>query len=101
LIKFNDATNEFADKPLYNFDNSNFYLNNLFNEEPNFFNTAYNYEDEIALNLTIGDESLAINQADTSVLTDVILQKDILGVERNVGNSDIGAYQHITFPEEE
>ena len=101
LIKFNDATNEFVDNPLYNFENNSYYLNNLFNDEPNFFSTAYNYEDETTLNLIIGDDSLANNQADTSVLTDIVLQKDILGVDRIIGNSDIGAYQHITFPEEE
>ena len=98
LIKFNDVTDEFTNNPLYDFENSSFYLNNMFNETPNFFHTAYNFEDEIALNLIIGDESAAINQADTSVLIDVILQKDILGIDRNIGNSDIGAYQHITFP---
>ena len=101
LIKFNDATNEFADNPLYNFENTSFYVNNIFNEEPIFFNTTYNFDDDIPLNLIIGDDSAANNQADTAVLTDVILQKDILGVERSIGNSDIGAYQHITFPEEE
>jgi len=99
LLKFTDNSNDFLDNPLYDFDNSSYYSNNIFNQEPNFFYT-FNDDDGL-INLIIGDDSAANNQADTSVLSDVILQKDILGIDRLVGNSDIGAYQHITFPEED
>ena len=97
LIQFNDANHEFTDNPLYDLENTNLYSNTIFNSDPNFYITANTDEDKI--NLVIGDNSAANNQADTTVLTDVILQKDILGVDRSMGNSDIGAYQHITFPE--
>jgi len=99
LIKFNDTTNEFENNPLYNFTNTTLYQSNLFNDEPNFFQTK-NTEDNI-INLIIGDDSAANNQADTSVLTNTLLQKDIIGMDRIIGNSDIGAYQHITFPEDD
>ncbi len=99
LIKFDDPTNEFTDNPLYGFGNTSNYTSILFNEDPNFFHTQ-NTDEEI-INLIIGDDSAANNQADTSILTDILLQKDILGVDRSVGNSDIGAYQHITFPVDE
>lgn len=98
LLKFDDTTNDYTDKPLYDFSNSNYYQNIIFNANPNFFNTDTS---EAPVNLIIGEDSAAINQADTSVLTDTVLQKDILGVNRSANNSDIGAYQHITFPEDE
>ncbi len=98
LIKFDDPSHDFEDNPLYDFLNNDLFENNIFNTNPNFFNTDTS---ETAVNLIIGDDSAANNQADTSVLSDVILQKDILGVDRTIGNSDIGAYQHITFPEED
>lgn len=98
LIKFNDPTNEFENQLLYDFTNTDFYVNNLFNEEPDFFQTK-NTDEEI-INLITGVDSSANNQADISVLTDTDLQKDILGVDRTVENSDIGAYQHTTFPED-
>lgn len=100
LLKFTDTSNEFADNPLYDFTNSNNYSNSYFNDDPNFYSTSYDLEEEKILNLVIGNESSVINKADTSVLTDSDLQKDILGIDRTVGNSDIGAYQHITFPED-
>ncbi len=94
LLKFNDTNNQFENDTLYDFDDTSLYLNNIFNEDPNFFNTDTSEE---KVNLIIGDDSFANNQADPSVLSDVDLQKDILGVDRTI-SSDIGAYQHITFP---
>ncbi len=97
LLKFDDALNDFEDEVLYDFSNTNLYTTNFFNENANFLNTN-NSEDPI--NLIIGDDSFANNKADVSVLSDFLLQKDILGVDRTTNNSDIGAYQHITFPED-
>ena len=96
LMKFNDTTNEFENEPLYDFANSSMYQNILFNKAPNFLNTNTSEE---PIHLIIGDDSFANNQADTSVLSDIVLQKDILGVDRTISASDIGAYQHITFEE--
>ena len=98
LIKFNDTDNEFENNPLFNFSNTTIYQNLILNQSPNFFKT--NNDDDGQINLIIGDDSFANNQADTSVLTDVILQKDILGIDRSIGASDIGAYQHITFEDD-
>ncbi len=94
VIKFADANNQYVDNPLYDFTNVTNYQNNIFNLDPNFYNTDTTLG---KIDLIIGDDSSAKAQADTSVLTDVILQKDILGVDRTT-TSDIGAYQHITFP---
>lgn len=97
LIKFNDVTNELADNPLYDLTNTTHFESNYFNENPVFLNTDSSEE---AINLIIGDDSFAINKTDTSVLSNPIFQTDILGISRTDDNSDIGAYQHITFPEE-
>jgi len=96
LLKFNDTQQDFTDNPLYDFNNATLFENTIFNEDPNFLNTNSS-EDKIAL--IIGDDSAANNQATATVLTDAQLQKDILGVDRMPTSIDIGAYQHITFPE--
>ncbi|WP_317164233.1 choice-of-anchor Q domain-containing protein [Algibacter sp. L3A6] len=46
----------------------------------------------------MGANSEAINQANSTFAAQV--PTDILGVSRTT-SADIGAYQHITFPEEE
>jgi len=93
VIKFIDTNNQYANNPLYDFNNTTNYQNNTYNQNPNFYNTDTT---EGKMELIIGENSSANTQADTSVLTDIILQKDILGVDR-VAPTDIGAYQHITF----
>ena len=97
LLKFDDTNNDYEDKPLYDFTDASLYQNIILNNKPIFYNTD---SSEGRIDLIVGDNSPVINQADVSVLTDGILQKDILGEDRSIGNSDIGAYQHITFPED-
>ncbi len=97
LIKFNDVNNQFIDNVLYNFDNASLYSNNRYNQNPDFLNADTSLG---RMNLIIGDDSFANNQANVSVIPDLpnhILEKDILGVDRTIP-FDIGAYQHITFP---
>lgn len=97
MLKFNDTSNQFEDNLLYDLSTSN-YENIILNETADFKNTNAS---EDFTDLRIGDDSFANEAADFSIIgADVILQKDILGVDR-VNPSDIGAYNHITFEEEE
>jgi hypothetical protein len=97
MLKFNDISSQFASNPLYDFNDVTVYQNPILNGNADFFNT--NTADDIT-NLIIGDDSEANGQADNTVIgADLILQKDILGIDRT-GTTDIGAYQHITFPED-
>jgi hypothetical protein len=90
LIRFRDTNDEFIG-PNYDFDNTNQYENNIFNEDPDFMDSDLN-------KLIIGEESTAINKGNTGFASQVPL--DILNVNRTA-SPDLGAYQHITFPEEE
>ena len=87
LIRFDDYNDNFAGIPEYDFENSEHYQNNLFNEDPNFKEP---YKNE----LIIGEESAGNNKADTNGAAQVPL--DILGINRT-SVPDIGAYQHIIF----
>ncbi len=89
LLRFFDPGGVFSDDPLYDFDNTTLYQENIFNGEPNFKNVDENQ-------LIIGQESDAIDNADMSAAQKVPF--DILGVNRIV-TPDIGAYQHILFEE--
>ncbi|MCF7567973.1 hypothetical protein L3X37_06280 [Sabulilitoribacter arenilitoris] len=89
LIRFEDRNNNFTGDN-YNFDNASLYENNSFNEEPNFKNPSLNQ-------LIIGDDSFAINKGNTTFSIQV--PTDILNINRTT-SPDLGAYQHITFPEE-
>jgi hypothetical protein len=88
LIRFQDSNNNFVG-PNYNFNDTNRYEGNIFNEDPNFLDTELN-------KLIIGDESAANNQGLSTFATQVPV--DILNVNRTT-SPDLGAYQHITFPE--
>jgi len=90
LLRFKDDNNYF-DEAVYDFTDSTHFENNIFNEDPNFKNTSLNQ-------LIIGEDSAGINQGNTSF--SLQSPTDILGVNRT-SSPDIGAYQHITFPEEE
>lgn len=90
LIRFQDTNNNFTG-PNYDLDDPNIYENNIFNEDPDFLDASLN-------KLIIGDGSAAINGGLSSFATQV--PNDILNVNRTT-TSDIGAYQHITFPEED
>lgn len=88
LIRFEDNNNNFTG-PNYNLDDTNHYEGNSYNEDPNFQNTTLN-------KFIIGDESAAINKGLPIFATQVPM--DILNVDRTTA-PDLGAYQHITFPE--
>lgn len=84
LIKFTDVNNTFTNNPLYNFENTTFYSQNILNGKAEFEDTNLN-------KLQIGKASDAINKANTNASLQIPL--DILGVSR-MANPDIGAYQH-------
>ncbi|NNC49136.1 MAG: hypothetical protein HKO01_01195 [Flaviramulus sp.] len=89
LIRFEDNNDNFTG-PNYDLNDTNHYEGNVFNENPDFKNTSVNQ-------LIIGDNSAAINIGLPSFASQVPL--DILNVNRTV-SPDAGAYQHITFPED-
>jgi len=90
LIRFDDSNNNFSGEN-YNLDNASFYENNIFNEDPNFKNTALNL-------LIIGEASAAINKGNPLFSSQV--PTDILNINRTA-SPDLGAYQHIIFVEDE
>ncbi len=87
LIQFDDIQNSYVDNPLYDFTDTNYYVNNILNGDPNFKDT---YQNE----LIIGEESDGNGQASLNGTTQVPI--DILGVTRS-NPADIGAYVHIIF----
>jgi hypothetical protein len=89
LIRFNDYNNFYTDDPLYDFDNTAHYLNNIFNGYPDFKSPIDN-------EFIIGEASEGIEKA--AIQGTVKVPYDILGVLRTIP-ADIGAYQHIIFEE--
>lgn len=89
MIKFDDSNGNFADNPLYDFENEVHYQFNIFNGEPHFKNIDNN-------ELIIGQNSDAIDKADKNSSLQVPF--DILNISR-LSNPDIGAYQHIVLEE--
>lgn len=89
MIKFDDYNNSYAAIPEYNFEDTNHYINNIFNGEPNFKSPATN-------EFIIGENSEGINKADLDGT--IVVPNDILGILRS-SPADIGAYQHIIFEE--
>lgn len=87
MIKY-DGTSE---EPLYDFTDTNHYLNILTNVKADYLDTSLN-------KFEIGEESELIDQADQTNANRTPL--DIIETDRTSA-PDIGAYQHITFPEEE
>ncbi|MDN3664125.1 hypothetical protein ACFFU1_11245 [Algibacter miyuki] len=90
LLRFEDNNNFFSEA-VYDLTDTNHFENNIFNKDPDFKNPDLN-------ELNIGDDSAAINKANLTFSAQ--LPTDILGENRTT-TSDIGAYQHTTFPEEE
>jgi len=88
LIKFEDPQHHFSDIPEVDFTDAAHYQNILLNEDPVF-------QDPTENQLLIGDTSPCINQGDIGTAATVPL--DLLGVDRTAA-PDLGAYQHITFP---
>ena len=90
LLRFNDPQGTFSDNELYDFENTQFYNTNVFNQNPDFLNPQTNQ-------LLIGADSGAENIGNQNIANDVPL--DILGVNRT-SNPDAGAYQSVVFPED-
>jgi len=87
MIQFNDISNTYNGNTELDF-TSSFYQDIILNGNSDFKNTQNN-------NFIIGDDSDAVNKAKTTSFS-----SDILGVDRTA-NPDIGAYQHITFKEDD
>ncbi len=90
LIRFDDNSNNFSGAN-YDFDDTSKYEGIIFNQDPNFKDVDLN-------EMIIGDESAANGQGLASFASQVPF--DILNVNR-VSSPDIGAYQHVTFEEED
>lgn len=90
LIRFEDNSNNFTGVN-YDFNDTAKYEGNIFNEDPNFKDVEFN-------ELIIGDDSAANGQGLSSFATQIPF--DILNVNRT-SLPDLGAYQHITFPEDD
>jgi len=91
LLKFDTNDSEILSNPLFNFNDVTLYQNPILNGFVNFKDTRTN-------NYIIGQNSEAIGNAD--IMTALSVPFDILGVNRAIV-PDIGAYQHITFEEED
>jgi hypothetical protein len=90
LIRFDARNNVNLTGKNYDLNDINHYEGNIFNQDPDFLNTDLNQ-------LIIGDASAANNKGLSLFASQVPI--DILNVARTT-SPDIGAYQHITFPEE-
>ncbi|WP_298342829.1 hypothetical protein [uncultured Algibacter sp.] len=90
LIRFDDNSNNFTGAN-YDFNDTSKYEGNIFNQDPNFKDVDLN-------ELIIGDESAANGQGLASFASQVPF--DILNVNRT-SSPDLGAYQHVTFEEED
>ena len=87
IDKCNDYNNLYTIVPEYDFENTSYFNENIFNGNTDFKSTQNN-------ELIIGNSSDAIKKADMHGTLSVPL--DILGVQRS-SPGDIGAYEHITF----
>ncbi len=88
IIRFDDYSGNFADNPLYNFDDTDHYINNLINQNPLFLNPQNNQ-------LRIDNNSPANALADPTTATQV----DLLGSPRG-SQPDAGAYESSPFPQD-
>lgn len=84
LIKFNDVNKTFVTNPLYNFENTSFFIDNIINGDAKFKDVDNNQ-------LMIGKSSDVINKAKVNAALQVPF--DILGLDRTQ-TPDMGAYQH-------
>ncbi len=87
LIKFNDINNTYAEIPEYDFEETNHYVENIFNGNSD-FKSPFNNE------LIIGENSDGIQKA--NIQGTLLVPYDLIGILRN-SPADIGAYQHIVF----
>lgn len=87
LLRFDDSSNQFNNNELYNFNDTSFYENNIFNEDPLFLDTSNN-------DLLIPEGT---SPADNTGFEISPSFNDILNTARSSGNFDIGAYQATVF----
>tara|TARA_R110001583_G_scaffold311_8_gene2837 strand:- start:6305 stop:7828 length:1524 start_codon:yes stop_codon:yes gene_type:complete len=87
LLKFDDYNASYTNIPEYNFEDSNHYLENILNGDPDFKSSITNQ-------LIIGENSDGNQKA--NLQGSLLVPYDILGVLRT-SPADIGAYQHIQF----
>ena len=85
MLKFRDTNNQFADNPLYDFENATNYIDVFLNEEPDFLATARH-------DFRLGAMSFAIDTAAISPAN--LVPFDLLGTDRTLA-PDIGAYEYI------
>ena len=90
LVRFEDRNDNFTGDN-FDFENTTLYENVIFNQNPDFKDPNTNM-------LIIGDDSAANGQGNGAFANEV--PTDILNVNRTA-SSDIGAYQHISFPKED
>ena len=91
LLRFNDTYNDYIDNPLFDFDNTSIFENNILNESADFRNSSLN-------DMIIGSDSACINAALPSA--SALVPLDIMGVDRTVSApADIGAYESVIFEE--
>jgi hypothetical protein len=87
LLHFNDFNQTYTDISEYNFEDINFYMNNILNGNADFKNPNNN-------ELIVGENSDGIQNAEETASQ--LVPYDILGILRS-SPADIGAYQHINF----
>jgi len=85
MLKFRDINDQFADNPLYDFNNITYYMELFLNEDADFLDTANS-------DFRIGLSSFARDTANTEAANAVPF--DILGKDRSQA-PDIGAYEFI------
>jgi hypothetical protein len=87
LMRFNDISNQFSNNELYDFNNTDFYEGNIFNEDPKFLDKNNNQ-----FLISEGE-----SPADNTGFEITPSFNDILNAIRSSGNYDIGAYQATSF----
>ena len=89
MLKFDTTDTTILNNPLFDFNDITLYQSPILNGMVNFKNIEEN-------NFIVGQDSDANGNADMN--TAILVPFDILGVNRAI-TPDIGAYQHITFEE--
>ncbi len=92
LIRFEDPNGDFENDVNYDFSNTNFYLNCVFNEDPVFQDTSANN-----FNIETGT-SAADGIGDPTTASQVPV--DLNNITRNLSAPDAGAYETTIFPDE-
>ncbi len=90
ILKFDDYNNSFNGIPEYDFDNTNYYIENIINGNADFKSPSTN-------EFIIGENSEGIQKA--NIEGTIQVPNDILGILRT-SPADIGAYQHVIFEDE-